>query len=524
MEWLKEFGRRIGMLLHRHRFRAELEEEMQLHIDLRQQQHAEKGMPSDEARSAARRRFGNPTVLKERSHMSWGWGWLESLVQDILYGARAMLRSPGLTIVALLSLALGIGASTSIFTFIDAVMLRSLPVKAPKQLVVLGRGQADGITDSFASTQLYSYPFYRQMQQRNQVFSDVAAVFSLTNDVHGFVAERSETEPMKVQLVSGTYFSMLGVHAMMGRTLTDEDDNSEGNHPVAMVSYSWWTRSLARDPSVLNQTLRIGSTVFSIVGVAPPEFFGTKVGESPDIWIPLSMVQAVPPHWSGYTDMSYESLLIMGRLKPHVSLEQATTNVNLVFQQAFQALLGNSPGETDMQKNRTLLAKRHVQLTSLASGISEIRGEFSVPLKILTTVVVLVLLIACANIANLLLARTTARARELATRQALGAGRSRIVRQLLTESLTLSLTGGALGVAFAAGANRLLLHMISGTSDPLPLDVSLNSSLLLFTLGITLLTAILFGTVPALRATRLQLTASLKDGRGVAGSSAKSQL
>jgi predicted permease len=275
---------------------------------------------------------------------------------------------------------------------------------------------------------------------------------------------------------------------------------------------------------VLNQTLRIGSTVFSIVGVAPPEFFGTKVGESPDIWIPLSMVQAVPPHWSGYTDMSYESLLIMGRLKPHVSLEQATTNVNLVFQQAFQALLGNSPGETDMQKNRTLLAKRHVQLTSLASGISEIRGEFSVPLKILTTVVVLVLLIACANIANLLLARTTARARELATRQALGAGRSRIVRQLLTESLTLSLTGGALGVAFAAGANRLLLHMISGTSDPLPLDVSLNSSLLLFTLGITLLTAILFGTVPALRATRLQLTASLKDGRGVAGSSAKSQL
>jgi hypothetical protein len=137
------------------------------------------------------------------------------------------------------ALALGIGASTSIFTFIDAVMLRSLPVKAPKQLVVLGRGQADGITDSFASTQLYSYPFYRQMQQRNQGFSDVAAVFSLTNDVHGFVAERSETEPMKVQLVSGTYFSMLGVHAMMGRTLTDEDDNSEGNHPVAMVSYSW---------------------------------------------------------------------------------------------------------------------------------------------------------------------------------------------------------------------------------------------------------------------------------------------
>src|ERR1700722_14781911 len=199
MDWLKELGRRIGMLLHRRQFRSDLEEEMQLHLDLRQQQQAASGLSVEEALFAARRRFGNTTVLKERSHMTWGWSWLESLLQDVLYGVRAMLRSPGLTIVALLSLALGIGANTAIFTFMDAVMLRSLPVKNPSQLVVLGRGQADGITDAFASTQLYSYPFYRQMQQRNQVFSDVAAIFSLTNDVHGFVSERSEPEPMKIQ-------------------------------------------------------------------------------------------------------------------------------------------------------------------------------------------------------------------------------------------------------------------------------------------------------------------------------------
>jgi predicted permease len=328
---------------------------------------------------------------------------------------------------------------------------------------------------------------------------------------------------MTIQLVSGTYFPMLGVHALMGRTLTDEDDNSEGDHPVAVVSYAWWTRSLARDPGVLNQNLRIGSTVFSIVGVAPPEFFGTKVGDSPDIWIPLSMVQAVPPHWTGYKDNSYSSLYIMGRMKPGVSLQQASTNVNLVFQQIFQKLLGNISDKTKAQRNRAELVKTRVPLTPMANGISDIRAEFSKPLNILMSVVALVLVIACANIANLLLARSTARARELALRQALGAGRLRVVRQLMTESLTLALAGGALGVAFAAIANRLLLRMVSGI-DTLPLDVSLNLKLLLFTLCITIFTAVLFGTIPALRAVRLQLTASLKDGRGASASAARSPL
>ena len=357
MDWLKEFARRIHMLLHRRQFRADLDEEMQLHLDLRQQQQEKAGVPLNEARFAARRRFGNSTALKEKSHMSWGWTWLESLAQDTLYGIRAMLRSPVLTIVALLSLALGIGANTAIFTFMDAVMLRSLPVNDPKQLVVLGPARREGITDSFAVTDLYSYPVYRQFQQKNQVFSNVAAIFSLTNGVHGYVAERTEQEPMNIQLVSGTYFPMLGVQALLGRTLNDADDNSEGNHPVAVVSYAWWTRSLARDPTVLDKTLHIGSTVFNIVGVAPPEFFGTKVGESPDIWIPLSMGKAVPPHWGGYTDNFYEPLYIMGRMKPGVSVEQATANVNLTYQQIFHGLLGSYPDKTKAQKNRDAIGK-----------------------------------------------------------------------------------------------------------------------------------------------------------------------
>ncbi len=524
MEWIQELGRRIVMLFHRGRFRAELEEEMRLHIDLRQRQQAERGLNEDEAHSAARRRFGNAALLKEKSHSAWGWGWLESLAQDTLYGIRAMMRSPGITAITLLSLALGIGANTAIFTLMDAVMLRSLPVKDPGQLVIFGRGTTSGITDSFGHTTLYSYPVYRQMQSRTQVFSDVAALFSMHNDVHGYVGDRAELEPMQVQLVSGTYFQMLGVPALLGRTITDQDDSSEGDHPVAVVSYTFWTRSLARDPEVLSKSLRMGSASFAIVGVAPPEFFGTKVGESPDVWIPLSMMKAVPPHWGNYKDPTNAALYIMGRIKPGVSVADATANVNLVYQQIFYEMMGRFPEIPGKISHRDQLAKTHVPLMPMAKGLSDIRRNFSQPLKVLMSVVALVLLIACANIANLLLARSTARARELAVRQALGAGRRRIVRQLLTESLVLALAGGALGVTFAGAATRLLLRLVSGGEQTLPLNVSMNTGLLLFTLGVTLATALLFGTVPAFRATRLKLTDALKDGRGTSSSAARSPL
>jgi predicted permease len=524
MEWLKELGRRMEMLVHRRRFRADLEEEMRLHVDLRQQQQAERGLAADEARTAAMRRFGNPESIKERSHAAWGWGWLESLAQDTIYGVRAMLRSPGVTAVALLSLALGIGANTAIFTLMDAVMLRSLPVKDPARLFLLGEGLGNGITDEFARTDLYSYPAYRRIQMENRVFSDTAALFSMTNDVHGYVGERTELEPMQVQLVSGSYFQTLGVQPLLGRMLSEEDDNSEGNHPVAVVSYAWWRRSLGRDPAVLSKTLRIGSAVFSIAGVAPPEFFGTTVGEAPDIWIPLSMIQAVPPHWNGRTDPTYEALVVFGRLKTGVTPAEAAADVNLIYQQIFRQMLAANSKAFNARQNAEKLEHTRVPLTPMENGLSEIRSEFSEPLNILMTVVALVLLIACANIANLLLARSTSRARELAVRQALGAGRARLVRQLLTESLLLALAGGALGVAFASVGARLLLRMVSRGDKILPLDVHIHANLLLFTLAVSLFTALLFGTIPAFRATRLKLVESLKDGRGATGGAAKSPL
>jgi predicted permease len=493
----------------------DLEREIRADLALEEQEQRAAGVPPDEARYAARRAFGNVTLVKEVTREMWGWTSLERLSQDLRYALRMMKGSPGFTLVAVLSLALGIGGNTAIFSLMNAVMLRSLPVQEPDRLVLFGAGQWGGIAGSLPdhSWQLFSYSFYRQVQRENHVFSGLTAMMSLGNDTRAVVEGAKASEPVSTRLVSGTYFSVLGVNAIAGRTFTDAEDQTPGADPVTVMSYSWWQRRFGRDPAVVGKTMTIGSTVYKIIGVAAPEFFGTSVGESPDLWIPLAMNAQLPPAWGGEkarTDPSFQCLYILARLKTGVSVTQASAQVNLLFKQYLHAWVGASPSAKDLND----IQHATIELTPGAQGLSQIRNQFSTSLGLLMVAVGLVLLIACANIANLLLARAASRQREIAVRLSIGANRLRLIRQMLTESILLSMLGGVAGVAFAGWASGFLVWMVSTGAERLPLQVAPDARVLAFTTVLAVATGILFGLAPAFRATRVELSSSLKEGRG----------
>src|SRR6185295_6673624 len=262
------------------------------------------------------------------------------MLQDIRYGIRMLLKKPGFTLVAVLSLALGIGANTAIFSLLDAVMIKTLPVQEPQQLVLFGKGEDQGASlgPPSGNVDLFSYPFYRQAQQRTDLFSGVASLLSMTWTVHGFVNSSSDIQQMEVQLVSGSYFPVLGVNAGLGRVLTEADDQNPGGHPVTVVSYAWWQQRMGGDPSAVGKTITIDNVAYTIVGVAPREFFGTTVGSAPDLWVPLAMEKQLPPsHWDGRNNDNFRSLHLIARLKNGVTAEQANAAANLLFKQYLRA-------------------------------------------------------------------------------------------------------------------------------------------------------------------------------------------
>ena len=437
------------------------------------------------------------------------------MLQDIRYGIRMLLKKPGFTLIAVISLALGIGANTAIFSLLDAVMIKTLPVQEPQELVLFGKGEDQGASlgPPNGNVDLFSYPFYRQVQQRTDVFSGVASLLSLTWTVHGFVNSSNDIEQMEVQLVSGSYFPVLGVNAGLGRVLTEADDQNAGGHPVAVVSYAWWQQRLGGDPSAIGRTIKIDETTYNIVGVAPKEFFGTTVGSAPDLWIPLAMEKQMPPaHWDGRTKDSWRSLNLIGRLKNGVAPQQATAAINLLFKQYLRATAGSQPAPDRLD----LIEKANFELTPVSRGLSTLREQFSLSLKVLMGVVGLVLLIASANVANLLLAHGATRRREFAVRLAVGAGRLRLVRQLFTESALLVGVGAVAGTALAWWGTRLLLVMASDGPEALPLQVTPNIRVLAFTIAASVLCVVVFGTAPALRASRTEPNASLKGGKTAA--------
>jgi predicted permease len=450
---------------------------------------------------------------------------MQTLLQDIRYGIRMLVRNPGFTAVAVLTLALGIGANTAIFTVVNSVLLSTLPVKDPGQLTVLTNPDAHGMSIGAqdGDRDLLTYAEFQAMSERNHAFSGVLALQSGQQKVN--VATEGLNDggaPASVNMVSGSYFSVLGVNPILGRAFTTDVDKVRDGNPVTVISYAFWQSRFGGANSVLGRKLRIRSTSYDVIGVAPPQFRGVTIGFAPDIWVPLTMQTELYP---GEDFLSVEKnpvektewLQVLARLKPGVTLAQAKADAELTFQQYLQSQLGTGITARD-QKD---FLNQHIALVEGSRGASVLRDRFGKPLVILMGVVGLVLLIACANVANLLLARAASRQKEIAVRVSLGAGPGRLFRQLLTESVMLAGIGGAIGLLLAQWADALLLQLVSRGNSPIPLDVHPDATILGFTLGISLLTGILFGLAPAFRAARVDLNSVLKgNSRGVVGGAA----
>ena len=517
----RRFWLRLQTLFRRHRGAKQLDDEMQFHIEQQIAENIAKGMSSEEARYAATRAFGNPTFLKEQTRDTWGWTWLEQIAQDLRYGLRQLGRSPGFTLAVVLSLALGIGANTAIFSLIDAVMLRMLPVKSPERLVLLNwvsqkRPAAmvvqSGYSDSDEthwSCSSFAYPSFEEFRNHNQSFSSLFGFISLDRANINIDGQASLAEG---ELVTGDYFSGLGVSAILGRAITTDDEKPSAPR-VAVISYGYWSRQFGSSPAVIGKHVEIKTVPFTIVGVAPPEFFGIQPGRAVEFWAPLVDDPKLLP-WSGgstpdnrspFTSRDWWWLTMMARLKPGVTEQQANTELDVLFQQSISAAAGASarPETTP-----------HVELQPASGGLTYLRSQFSKPLQILMTVVAVVLLIACANVATLLVGCSAARQKEVAVRLSLGASRARLLRQLLTESVFLAGLGGALGILFANWGSRFLLVLRSTGGEPLHFETQMDGKVLGFTVVVSLLTGILFGLVPALGTTRVELTPALKMGAG----------
>jgi predicted permease len=442
---------------------------------------------------------------------------MNAFFRDVKHAVRSLRKAPAFASVVVLTLGLGIGANAAIFSLLDQVLLRSLPVRDPGELVLLdGPGAFRGRT---FNNMTFSYPMYTDFRDRNEVFTGVLARFpTATTVVWQGQAERASGE-----LVTGNYFEVLGIKPAIGRVFNAADDQTPGAHPVAVLSHGYWTRRFGSDPAILNQTVTINGHPYAIIGVSAPGFEGIQVGQALDVMVPMMMKAQMTPTWNDLDNRRSRWVTIMGRVKPGITPEAAEAQLNVVYKQINQRELEEMPDVSE--SFRTRFAAKHLEVLPGYRGISDLRQQFSAPLVILMAMVGAVLLIACANVANLLLARTTSRQREIALRLALGAGRGTILRQYLAESLVLALAGAVLGLVLATWTGALLLSALPGDPTSQTLSATPDLRVVAFALALSFVTAVIFGIAPALHATRATVTSALKEEAGsVAGGHRQARL
>jgi MacB-like periplasmic core domain len=379
MLWARRLWLGLQTLFRRDRTAQRLDDEIQFHLYQQIAENLAAGMNPQEARHAAMRTFGNPTVLKEETRDAWGWMSLEQIIQDFRYGFRMLRKSPGFTAVAVLTLALGIGANAAMFIVIDAVMLRALPVQHPEELVTVGNpARVHSWGTGTPRTDVFSYPLYRELRANNQVFSSLLASSNLDNVR---IALDGSPETASGRLVTENYFETLGVQALFGRPFTAAEGRMPGSDPVLVISYGYWQRRFSGDASVIGRKVRLNNYPFTIIGVAPPGFFGEVVGDRPDFWAPMMMQPQLMPGRNFLESVNDAALLLIGRLKPGVTLKQARTNVNVVVKQALTVTLNAKMSSDD--RNALRNAKIAVEVSPGSRGLSRLREEFSTPLLLL---------------------------------------------------------------------------------------------------------------------------------------------
>ena len=515
--------RAVRFIFRRAQIVEAVDDELAFHLDMRTQRLLACGMPPEAARREALRQFGDVdsvrndcvTFDEERERTMRRRSYSEELLQDLAYAARTLRRNLGFSLVVVLTLALGIGANTAIFTLIDAVLLRPLDVRQPSALVAVGDPtRVTSLSQGGVRLDLISYPLYQAIRNRASVFQGVLA--SGRADRVELGVDGKQPERARGRYVSGNFFSVLGVPAALGRTFGAEEDAAPGASPVVVISHDYWERRFAADPRAVGKKILINGVPMTIIGVARDGFQGDVVDIAYDVWVPITMQPVLMPHERYLQDWETNWLLLLGRLKPGATIEQAKSEVATIIQQTISdnvsAFKYSSPANV-----MAAIHNKPLFVEDGSRGFSRMRSTFHAPLLILMAGVSLLLLMVCANVANLLLARAIARGREIGVRLALGAGRARLVRQLLTESLVLALAGAVGGLLVASWGSRLLVTLALEAST-VPIDLRLDLPILVFTLVLSLGAVALFGLAPAIRASRVDLATTMRaQSRAVSG-------